>query len=296
MGTMDSRDLSPDGERARGIRWRTEREMLAARVDELERERDSLNERCRQREVELDAIHTSRMWRSWMGYHALRRKIRAILSPVLAPGATLRSAAARVAGAGRADEPVVQEQELEQSRPAPSPAQGAEDSHHASEMHSEEPPECPPAAEPFDPEGRRPKITWSTNQVVSEAYPQPSVLVLGIYLANRQNNVIDIVETIAGSASFRVEQRWIALGGVPPSESVAEVTVERVTEITPKGALINRQIDAVDLQPFEYVVLCDDDVVLPTGFLDSFLGSGGHHPRSPGPTMSTTLKHSSLGR
>jgi hypothetical protein len=95
--------------------------------------------------------------------------------------------------------------------------------------------------------------------------------VLGVYLANRQNNVADIVKTIAGTRSFRVEQRWVALCGAPPSESVARVTVERTPVPTPKGMIINAQIEAVDLERFEYVVLCDDDVVLPVDFLDAFL-------------------------
>jgi hypothetical protein len=99
-----------------------------------------------------------------------------------------------------------------------------------------------------------------------------SVLVLGVYLADRPNNAVDIVETIGETRSVRVEQRWVALCGGPPSGSVARVTVNRVTSLTPKGTIINAQVEAVDLDRYEYVVLCDDDVVLPHGFLDTFLG------------------------
>ena len=257
--------------------------MLGVRVEELQRERDSLYERCHQREVELHSIQSSRMWRWWIRYHAVQRTIRAILSPVLEPRATMRSAAAaaaRIAGSVRAGGWFGWKQGRARAHRAPSPPQGAGDSCGIPEAHSEEAPQGPPRAgpepdpapEPFDPERLRPRVTWQTTLVTPAGGPQGSVLVLGIYLANRQNNVTDIVENIAGTTSFRVEQRWIALCGGPPSESVADVTVERVTELTPKGVLINAQIDAVDLQRFDYVVLCDDDVVLPSGFLDSFLG------------------------
>jgi len=75
-----------------------ERDMLALRLEELQRERDSLHDRWQQREAELRSIQSSRMWRVWMRYHALRRAVRAALSPVLSPRATMRSAAKAVAG------------------------------------------------------------------------------------------------------------------------------------------------------------------------------------------------------
>jgi hypothetical protein len=128
-------------------------------------------------------------------------------------------------------------------------------------------PEPEPAL--FDPEARRPRVSWPVQPAA--ARPDSSVLVLGIYLANRQNNVADIIRTIAGTRSFRVEQRWIAMCGEPPTESVAAVTVDRIAQLTPKGAIVNAQIAAADLHRFDYVVLCDDDVVLPLGFLDAFL-------------------------
>ena len=224
------------------------RDALAARLEELQRDRDSLYERCQQREAELEAIHGSRMWSWWMRYHALRRALGAVLSPVLAPGRLVTAIRARrldtePGGADGAPAP---------ETPAAAPV--AE-------------PEPEPA--PFDPEPRRPRVSWPVQPAA--ARPERTVLVLGIYLANRQNNVIDIVKTIAGTKAFRVEQRWVALGGEPPTESVAAVTVDRIAQLTPKGAIVNAQIAAADLHRFDYVVLCDDDVVLPAGFLDSFL-------------------------
>lgn len=281
--TRDSDHPSSADGHAHGSRWNTESERLALRVEELHRERDSLEERCRQREAELGSIQTSKMWRWWIRYHTLRRAIRAVVSPVLKPRATRQPAAAsetQIEGSGPGAEQLVSQQRDPPAGNAPSPTEVAEEGRGVSESQTVETPHEPPRIapepdappEPFDPEPLRPRVTWRTAQAAPSAGPQGSVLVLGIYLANRQNNVTDIVESIAGATSFQVEQRWIALGGGPPNRLVADVTVERISELTPKGKLINSQIDAVDLVGFDYVVLCDDDVVLPRDFLDSFLG------------------------
>jgi len=248
-----------------------ERDMLALRLEELQRERDSLNDRWQQREAELRSIQSSRMWWVWMRYQALRRAVRAVLSLVLSPRATMRSAAdavARIAGSIRVGGRFGEEQAGE--RPAVSETVHQEVTAPAPGEELEPAPE--PEPPPFDPDALRPRVTWQTEPTAPAGRPERSVLVIGIYLANRQNNVVDIVETLAATRSFRVEQRWIALCGGPPSASVAGLTVEQRAELAPKGALINAQIDAADLTRFEYVVLCDDDVVLPTGFLDAFLG------------------------
>ena len=197
--------------------------------------------------------------------------MRAVLSPVLSPRATMRSAAdavARIAGSishgGRlvgepaGDGDAVPGMSVQEAA-APTPGQELE-------------PAPAPEPPPFDPDALRPRITWPTEPRTPAGPPKRSALVIGIYLANRQNNVVDIVETLAATRSFRVEQRWLALCGGPPSPSVAGVTVGQRAELAPKGALINEQIDAADLTRFDYVVLCDDDVVLPSGFLDAFLG------------------------
>ena len=224
------------------------REALEARVEELE-------QRCQQREAELAAIHGSRMWQWWMRYHALRRALRALLSPV---GAGRRLASA-IRGGGRRDaEPGRVDAAPAAPLPTDSPAAPAAA------------PEPEPEPQPFDPEPLRPQLTWPV-PVAAPARVERSVLVLGIYLADRQNNVADIIATMAGTRSFQVEQRWIAMCGGPPCAAVAAVTAERLDELTPKGVVINAQLAAVDLARFDYVVLCDDDVVLPAGFLDSLL-------------------------
>ncbi|MBM4329737.1 MAG: tetratricopeptide repeat protein [Deltaproteobacteria bacterium] len=97
------------------------------------------------------------------------------------------------------------------------------------------------------------------------------VLVFGIYLANKLNNVADIVAELSTSKKFDVIQRWVALGGNPPNQNVADVTVKTMMGKKPKYEIMNELISAEDLTQYEYVFMTDDDVVLPEDFLDEFI-------------------------
>jgi Glycosyl transferases group 1 len=101
-------------------------------------------------------------------------------------------------------------------------------------------------------------------------HPGKRVLALGVYLANQPNTVADVVANLAGS-SLRVTQRWVALWGTPPSETVAAVTVRTELRKVPKFELLNELLAAEDLSQYDYVLLFDDDIVLPNRFLDRFL-------------------------
>ncbi|MCD4750229.1 MAG: hypothetical protein K8R59_12735, partial [Thermoanaerobaculales bacterium] len=96
------------------------------------------------------------------------------------------------------------------------------------------------------------------------------ILVVGIYLAAQQNNVDDIVRVLSGSQRHQVSQRWIALQGDPPTEMVADVTVGRYDDPTPKFVILNEVLAQQDLDHYDYVMVCDDDVVLPERFVDEF--------------------------
>lgn len=255
----DGQRHAPDADRHDDREGAGRRDMLVRRLVELQVEHGELLERVQRREAELASIRSSRMWRWWMRYHALRRSARVLLSPLLRLRDALRSdtsdGLSTTAGDHTGESPSVDGQRGE--------ADDLEASGEATAPDGE--------VAPFDPESHRPEAAWSGSPGPAADGRGVSALVLGIYMADRLNNVEDIVRTMAGARSVRVVQRWIALCGAPPSGTVADVTVERVDELTPKGALINAQVEAADLERFDYVVLCDDDVVLPGGFLDSFL-------------------------
>lgn len=107
---------------------------------------------------------------------------------------------------------------------------------------------------------------------IDRASRKPKVLVLGVYLADRRNTVSHLVGAFSGSARFEVTQRWVAVAGGPPDAAVAAVTVEQLRVVTPKFAILNRMLAQSEWRNFDYLLLCDDDIVLPRGFLDAFLG------------------------
>jgi hypothetical protein len=95
------------------------------------------------------------------------------------------------------------------------------------------------------------------------------VLVCGVYLADRDNLARSEMVELAASARHQVTQRWIALDingngvcGLP--HTVATVKVQ-----TPKFSLVNGLIE--DVQDFDRLIVCDDDVQFPARFLDDFL-------------------------
>jgi hypothetical protein len=103
------------------------------------------------------------------------------------------------------------------------------------------------------------------------------VLVLGIYLSEREHLASGIAAELARSAAWQVEQRWIALGAGPVPESLAAVTTARAEAPTPKFTLLNRLLRDADLGGMEHVMVADDDITLPAGFTDRYLGLVERH-------------------
>lgn len=99
----------------------------------------------------------------------------------------------------------------------------------------------------------------------------PRVLVVGVCLTDQLNTADRIVAVLNESRWCRVSQRWAALGAEPSGHSVPAVTVLIVRDRVPKFAIVNQILQGVDLGKYEYVLMTDDDIVLPDGFLDVFI-------------------------
>lgn len=100
---------------------------------------------------------------------------------------------------------------------------------------------------------------------------QHSLLVVGVYLLNKPNNISPIVAELADSRQWQVVQSWAALGeGAVPEELVAVTTMQQ-QEFLPKFSMLNRLLRNHDLDRFDYILVCDDDISLPEGFLDTYL-------------------------
>jgi hypothetical protein len=117
---------------------------------------------------------------------------------------------------------------------------------------------------------------------MKDSYLQPPqkvlrVLIAGIYLADKENLAVGIGREFSGSKHWEVEQQWISLGKNQPKPEMAPLTVQRFETPVPKFLLLNQLLKTVNLYDFEYVIISDDDIVLPPGFLDSYLARVSHH-------------------
>ena len=97
------------------------------------------------------------------------------------------------------------------------------------------------------------------------------VLAVGIYLTDRENRVRQLWQELGRSRRWSVEQRWIALGRSEPPAEVVPMTSAVVRDLRPKFELLNGLLRPGKLDPYDYVLVCDDDVHLPEGFVDGYL-------------------------
>jgi glycosyltransferase involved in cell wall biosynthesis len=119
-------------------------------------------------------------------------------------------------------------------------------------------------------------------------------LVLGVYLAGKPNTAEHIAATLARSRDLEVRQRWVALGDAPANGELGSVTVLSVSEPTPKYSLLNGLLAEEDLADYDFILTTDDDIVLPDGFLDLFLGvqaGVGFDLAQPARTLNSYVDH-----
>ena len=100
---------------------------------------------------------------------------------------------------------------------------------------------------------------------------RPRVLALGVYLANREHLAAEIAAELARSGDWHVEQRWVALGDGPAPGPLDQFTVRRVDPPATKFALVNRLLAEATLADYDHVIVTDDDISLPPGFVDDYL-------------------------
>lgn len=97
------------------------------------------------------------------------------------------------------------------------------------------------------------------------------VLILGVYLTDRENTAHHLAYEFAQSRRWHVEQSWLALGKGEIETAMRKYTVDRQTSPASKFILINRLLGLVDPEAFEFVFVCDDDIYLPDRFVDDYL-------------------------
>jgi len=99
----------------------------------------------------------------------------------------------------------------------------------------------------------------------------PSVLIVGVYLLDKPSHIRGIKTEFDKRSRWETEQRWVALGTGAVPEDIAGVTMRKIDHTAAKFSLLNQLLTETKLDDFEFVVVCDDDIVLPESFLDRYL-------------------------
>jgi hypothetical protein len=103
------------------------------------------------------------------------------------------------------------------------------------------------------------------------------ILVLGVYLTDEENHAPSILTELQKSRDWAVEQRWVALGKTAPDNHLQMLTAWHQTKAEPKFVLLNRLLADINLAAYEYLLVVDDDILLPEGFLDAYLSLVGRY-------------------
>jgi hypothetical protein len=159
---------------------------------------------------------------------------------------------------------------------------------------------------PAELEARRPTLPAALDidrfeiDRVQGAGPPPRVLAVGVVLADQLNTAADTAARLDESRHYEVEQRWVVVDprpGVPVAERPTAVLT--TGERRPKYALVNEQLAEVDLARYEFVLLVDDDVIVPHCFVDAFLGvqsTVGFAIAQPSRTATSSIDHPIVAR
>jgi len=101
------------------------------------------------------------------------------------------------------------------------------------------------------------------------------VLVIGIYLAGRPNTAIETASELRASRRHHVTIRWAGLTENAQDSAALPATALVVPAPMPRCSLLNRLLGG--FESFDWVVVVDDDVELPPGFLDAALSLAERH-------------------
>ena len=115
--------------------------------------------------------------------------------------------------------------------------------------------------------GRRPRNRRSNACV----HGRPRVLIVGVYLAHKPNYMAHLVTELNSAELVDLEQRWACIMGEPPNQQVAAVTNLQVNSFVAKWQLVNEMISHQDADRFDYVMICDDDILVGANFVDRFI-------------------------
>lgn len=120
------------------------------------------------------------------------------------------------------------------------------------------------------------------------------VLVVGIYLSDKENHAVAISDALSSAGAWQVDLRWGAVGDSAPPDPLKSSTRMVSTQRIAKFEFLNRLLAEVDLDDYEYLLVTDDDIEFPSGFLDAYLeivARHGFHLAQPARTHRSYIDH-----
>ncbi len=106
---------------------------------------------------------------------------------------------------------------------------------------------------------------------MTEISPKPKLLVIGVYLADKPNLALSVTQSIKSSSAWSVDCRWASIGCTEASSDMRDVTSLAISRPTAKTVILNRLLSDISLSDYEYVMIVDDDIALPSDFVDHYL-------------------------
>jgi hypothetical protein len=120
------------------------------------------------------------------------------------------------------------------------------------------------------------------------------VLALGVHLTGQPSRAVEISRELGASRSWRVEQAWVAFGPESPPLALAGVTVWHSRKLRPKFTVLNELLARSLKDDHAHVLFVDDDIGLPSRFVDDYLALVERHDLAlaqPARTHGSYLDH-----
>ena len=137
------------------------------------------------------------------------------------------------------------------------------------------------------------------SQFYSSDAARKRVLVIGVYLSDRKNTAAQTAREFSASKYFDVTQHWAVIGSSSTDPVLAAVTSEISVGKVPRSIMLNCLLAKAEIDAFEYLVVCDDDIVMQRGFLDLYLGLQAAYDLSlaqPARTKNSWIDHPITGQ
>jgi hypothetical protein len=125
------------------------------------------------------------------------------------------------------------------------------------------------------------------------------LLVIGVYLSDKPNLALAVTRSVQRSDQWQVECRWARIGDTLPEPELQELTQLVISKPTAKTTILNRLLQDVSIDDYEYIMILDDDIELSEGFTDRYLAivsRRGYALSQPARTHNSYIDHYFVGQ